>query len=140
LSPSPEKKEPPVRVLIADDHPYSRNGLRALLGTSPLVQVIGEARDGREALRLVEESHPEVVLMDVQMPVMDGLEATRYLKRHWPEIKVIMLTVYENRQTEALAAGADYFLVKGCPVEQMWSTRLKPKGKKPPYSSIRERH
>ena len=119
----------PIRILIADDHPYSRNGLRALLGTSPLVKVIGEAANGREAVRLVEQSQPDVVLMDVQMPVMDGLEATRYVKSQWPKVKVVMLTMYEGRQTDALAAGADDFLVKGGPVEKMWSVLLKCMGR-----------
>ncbi len=114
----------PIRVLIADDHPNSRNGLRALLATTTQVQLVGEAADGREAVRLVEESHPDVILMDAQMPVMDGLEATRYVKSHWPGIKVIMLTMYAGRQAEAIAAGVDTFLIKGCPIEQMWAAIL----------------
>lgn len=109
----------PVRILIVDDHPYSRNGLRALLTTMTQVKVVGEAGDGQEAVRLAEEAHPDVILMDVQMPVMDGLEATRYVKQHWPDVRVVMLTMYSARQKEALAAGADAFLIKGCPVEQM---------------------
>jgi DNA-binding NarL/FixJ family response regulator len=83
------------------------------------VKVVGEAGDGQEAVRLAEEAHPDVILMDVQMPVMDGLEATRYVKQHWPDVRVVMLTMYSARQKEALAAGADAFLIKGCPVEQM---------------------
>ena len=114
----------PVRILIVDDHLYSRNGLRALLTTLAHVKVVGEASDGREAVRLTEEAHPDVILMDVQMPVMNGLEATRYVKRRWPDVRVVMLTMYSTCQKEALAAGADAFLIKGCPVEQMCAAIL----------------
>lgn len=109
----------PIRVLIADDHRCSRSGLRALLSTLTQVKVVGEATDGQEAIRLTGEMQPDVVLMDAHMPVMDGLEATRRVKSQWPDVRVIMLTVYSTRRDEALAAGADAFLIKGCPVEQM---------------------
>jgi len=108
-----------TRVLIADDRPRSRDGLKALLLTWPEVEVVGEAADGREAVGLVEESHPDVVLMDSRMPVMDGLEATRLIKGNWPEVRVIVLTLYASHRTDALAAGADAFLVKGCPAEEL---------------------
>ena len=110
-----------IRVLIADDHPRSRRGLCALLATLPRVKVIGEAADGQEAVHLVETCHPDVVLMDAQMPVMDGLEASRSIKQQWPWTKIIMLTVYGGHRGEAHTAGVDVFLAKGCPIETLWS-------------------
>jgi DNA-binding NarL/FixJ family response regulator len=103
----------PRRVLVADDQRPTRQGLRALLAFMPDVQWVGEAADGCEAVVLVAQQRPDVVLMDVRMPVMDGLEATRRIKSRQPGVKVIMLSMYAEYQTEALAAGADTFLVKG---------------------------
>lgn len=106
-------------VVIADDRFRSRQGLRALLATQPRIEVVGEASDGWEALSLVEERRPDAVLMDHKMPAMDGLEATRRIKERWPEIKVIMLTMYGADRAEAMTAGADAFLVKGCSAEEL---------------------
>jgi DNA-binding NarL/FixJ family response regulator len=111
--------EPRIRVLIADDRPPSRNGLRALLASWSAVEHVYEAADGLEALQVVEELQPDVVLMDVHMPVMDGLEATRLLKRKWPAIKVIVLSISAMYRAKALTAGADGFLLKGCPTEDL---------------------
>ena len=107
------------QVLIVDDRTQTREGLKALLATAPLVQVVGEAADGREAMHLIEVRQPDVVLMDASMPVMDGLEATRLVKAQWPEVRVIVLTIHTALRAEALAAGADAFLVKGCPAGEL---------------------
>jgi DNA-binding NarL/FixJ family response regulator len=110
-----------IRMLIADDHPHSRKGLRALLSTCPVLEVIGEAQDGREAVQLVEECQPDVVLMDIQMPIWDGLQATRVIKTHWPEVRVIILTIRTAGRAAAISAGADGFLLKGCSSEALFA-------------------
>jgi DNA-binding NarL/FixJ family response regulator len=101
------------QIVIVDDQRPTRRGLQALLSFWPQVEVIGEAANGQDAVDLVAERRPDVVLMDVRMPVMDGLEATRRIKRQAPGVKVILMTLHAEYQAEALAAGADAFLVKG---------------------------
>jgi DNA-binding NarL/FixJ family response regulator len=106
-------------VLIVDDSATSREGLKALLSTFKHVEVVGEASDGREAIDKVRTHRPDVVLMDVHMPVMDGLEATRLIKRNWPDCRVVILTVYSHRFRDAIAAGADDFVGKGEPHDRL---------------------
>ena len=103
----------PLCVLIVDDQPRARKSVRALLSTWQRVGEIHESGNGREALRLVEEFRPDLVLMDARMPEMDGLEATRQIKARWPRVKVAVLSMYVENQAEALAAGADAFVSKG---------------------------
>jgi DNA-binding NarL/FixJ family response regulator len=101
-----------VRVLIADDRPTTRQGLRALLSLLPQVEIVAEAADGQESMDLVAKHLPDVVLMDMQMPVMDGVEATRRIKEQWPTVRIIALTLHPKYRAEALAAGVDVFLLK----------------------------
>jgi DNA-binding NarL/FixJ family response regulator len=107
-----QRVERRIRILIADDRPATRSGLKALLTLFAQVEVVGEAANGQESVDLVAEHKPDVVLMDMQMPVMDGLEATRRIKQQWPEVRVIVLTIYTKYRAQALAAGADAFLLK----------------------------
>jgi YesN/AraC family two-component response regulator len=117
--------EQPVRVLIVDDLSRSRDGLRTLLETWPkVIEVVGEAADGLEAILMVEKGQPDVVLMDAKMPVLDGLGATRLIKHRWPEVRIIMFTMYANHRINALNAGADAFLVKGCSADTLLETIL----------------
>jgi DNA-binding NarL/FixJ family response regulator len=109
----------PIRVLIVDDQPSARKGLKAVLAFYPEILVVGEAVNGQEAVQLVAEQLPHVVVMDLQMPVMDGVEATHLIKSRWPAIKVIVLTVQATRRGEALAAGAATFLLKGDGLEAL---------------------
>jgi DNA-binding NarL/FixJ family response regulator len=108
-----------IRVLIADDRPRSRTGLRALLSLRPEIEIVGEAVDGQQAVQMVEETQPDVILMDVLMPRMDGLQATQIIKSRWPVLKVVVVTMNALHQSEAMAAGADSFVVKGCPSEEI---------------------
>jgi DNA-binding NarL/FixJ family response regulator len=103
----------PIRVLIVDDSARTRDGLRALLDTGADIELVGEATNGQDALRLVEELQPTVVLMDLEMPLMNGVEATRLIKQSWPATNVIVITSSAAKRAAALAAGADAFMIKG---------------------------
>ncbi|GHG31995.1 DNA-binding response regulator [Deinococcus indicus] len=106
--------EPSVRVLLVDDHAVVRQGLRLFLGLDPLIDVIGEAANGEEALAQVAALHPDVVIMDLMMPVMDGITATRALKRAHPDTEVIALTstLEEHKVNGAIEAGAISYMLK----------------------------
>jgi DNA-binding NarL/FixJ family response regulator len=121
------------RILICDDESRTRDALKALLlarelaqnaATSPQIQVVGEARDGNEAIRLMNIHHPEVIVMDACMPGMGGVEATRLIKKKWPGVKVIMLTMYSEQRQAAIEAGVDIFLNKGCVAEKLFDAIL----------------
>jgi len=109
------------RVLIVDDSPQVRQELRTLLTLAGDIEIVGEAADGLEAIRLAEALQPEVVLMDLEMPVLDGYEAARQIKSRWPACRVVALTVhgYEAARRKASQAGVDVFLVKGVSVETL---------------------
>jgi DNA-binding NarL/FixJ family response regulator len=103
-----------IRLLIADDHALVRSGLRSMLQREPGIEIAGEARNGREAVELCRSLRPDIVLMDVRMPEIDGLEATRAIKRELPETAVLMVTMHENRDymLEATKAGAAGYVLK----------------------------
>jgi len=107
--------------LLADDHKLVRAGIRSLLESLPDIEVVGEASDGREALRLVNEQRPRIVLMDIAMPLLNGLETTRRLSKAFPEVSVIVLSTYadEEHVYQALRAGASGFLMKGAAIEEL---------------------
>jgi len=111
-----------VQVLIVDDQPRARQSLKALLATWPLIGAMREAANGEEAIGSVEQARPDLVLMDVHMPVMNGLEATRRIKEHWPQVRIIALSIYGDYQADALVAGADAFVSKGEPPEKLLDT------------------
>jgi DNA-binding NarL/FixJ family response regulator len=103
-----------IRTLIADDHTLLRNGICALLEDEPDIMIVGEASDGREAVRLAGQLKPNVVLMDIAMPLLNGLEATRQIKHEHPEINVLVLTMYDNEEyfREMLEVGASGYIIK----------------------------
>jgi DNA-binding NarL/FixJ family response regulator len=113
-----------IPVLIVDDHPVVRHGLCAIVQTDPVLQVIGEAEDGDDAVTKVNLLKPRVVLMDIHMPRMDGLTATRKIKESSPRVAVVILTLYNTEQyvVEAVKAGAAGYLLKTASRDQICST------------------
>jgi DNA-binding NarL/FixJ family response regulator len=140
---------PTIHVLIADDRLPARSAMKALLSALesvmhpvcthidpaypslsatktreqelnlPHIVVVGEACQGAQAVELVEKYHPDVLLIDARMPVLNGMEATRLIKKRWPKTRVLMLSMYRNYELEAYQAGVDGFLLKGCPAEEL---------------------
>jgi two-component system response regulator NreC len=110
-----------IRVLIADDHTIVRSGVRLLLEAEPDIEVVGEALDGLEAISLAEALHPDVILMDIAMPGMDGLEATVHIKNSLPDTYVLVLTMHRTDDYffEMLDAGASGYILKGAQTEEL---------------------
>ena len=108
-----------IRVLICDDQMVVRMGLRAILSTAPGIKVVGEASDGAEALALVAETDPDVVLMDLKMPGVNGIQATRAMRERHPKVGVLVLTTYDADEWvfDAVRAGASGYLLKDTPRE-----------------------
>src|SRR5215208_1700139 len=113
----------PARLVLVDDHKLARDGLRDMLTDVVEVEIVGEAQDGKEALELCLCERPDLVLMDLRMPRMDGLEATRQIKRHQPQTSVLVMTMHENTDylLEALRAGAAGYILKDASQEDVIS-------------------
>ena len=105
----------PIRILVADDHTLFRDGMRALLGSVPDTEVVGEAATGAEAIARAVDLQPDVVLMDIQMPGINGIEATRRIVRDSPHVAVIVVTMFEDNDSvfAAMRAGAKGYVLKG---------------------------
>jgi DNA-binding NarL/FixJ family response regulator len=114
----------PIKVLIADDHSLVRQGLRRYLDMADDIEVVGEAANGEEAISLVEKAKPDIVLLDIRMPEMDGLEAARKIRERFPSVGAIMLTAYDDRQfvVEAVRAGARGYVLKARDAEHLIQT------------------
>jgi len=111
----------PVKILLVDDQPLFREGLRTLLSVHSDFEIVGEARNGQEAINLVRSHHPSVVLMDLQMPVLDGVAATRRLREEHPDCCVIVLTTFDDDEMvfDGLRAGAIGYLLKDASSEKL---------------------
>ena len=128
-----------IRVLIADDHTIVRSGVRLLLESETDIEVVGEATNGKEALTLVEELHPDVVLMDIAMPEVDGLEATKTIISQWPNTAVLVLTMHRSDEYffEMIKAGASGYVLKGAEINELiHAIRVVAKGEVFLYPSI----
>ena len=112
-----------IRILIADDHTLLRTGICAILEDEPDMQIVGEASDGREAVRLASQLKPHVMLMDIAMPLLNGLEATRQIKREHPEINILVLTMYDNEEyfRQMLEVGASGYIIKRAAASELVS-------------------
>lgn len=110
-----------ITVLLAEDHTIVRKGLCSLLNETKTIQVIGEAENGRITLELVENLHPDIVVMDISMPLLNGLEATRQIKKRFPETKVLILTMHVNEEYifEIIDVGASGYIVKKAAPEEL---------------------
>lgn len=111
----------PIRILLADDHTVVRSGLSAVLAMQDDFKIVGEAGDGEETLRLCENLHPDVVLMDLLMPKLNGVAATKAIKERWPQIQVIALTSFKEKEyvEGALKAGASGYLLKNVSANEL---------------------
>jgi DNA-binding NarL/FixJ family response regulator len=110
-----------IRVFLADDHRILRLGVRALLERERDITVVGEAEDGRKALKLIPQASPDVVLMDISMPGLNGVDVTRQIRKELPEVRVLALSMHTDRRmvSEMLKAGAQGYLVKDCTGEEL---------------------
>jgi NarL family two-component system response regulator LiaR len=112
-----------IRILLADDHPILREGLRAVLETQPDFEVIAEAANGLEAMRLAIDLQPDILLLDLEMPLLDGVETIRRLRQQQPHFRIIVFTAFDNdeRIIHAVQAGANGYLLKEAPRDELFS-------------------
>jgi two-component system response regulator NreC len=118
---SPSERSEPIRVLLVDDHAILRQGVHALLAREPDILVVGEAGDGQEALDQMPELRPDVVIMDIVMPRMNGLEATRLLKERYPNVRTLILSMYDDQEyvVQIIQAGAAGYVLKRVVTEDL---------------------
>lgn len=128
----------PLRILLVDDHTLFRKGVRALLTHHPDFEVVGEAGDGFEAITVARETMPDVILMDIDMPQCNGLEATRVIHREMPHVRIVMLTVSvdDDNLFEAIKVGAQGYLVKDLEPHQLYDFLLATSRGEAPLSGI----
>jgi DNA-binding NarL/FixJ family response regulator len=111
-----------LRLVVVDDRERTRRALRALFGACPDLEVVGDAADGAEVIERVAREQPDLVIMDLHMPVVDGLQATVRIKQRWPRVRVLILSLATDARDEALASGADAFVAKGDPEDVLLET------------------
>jgi len=111
----------PIKVMLVDDHRLVRAGFKALLEDDPEIEIVGEASNGKEAIEKAEQLRPDVILMDISMPVMGGMEATAEIKKRFPDIKVLIVTMHDNEEYlfPVLRAGASGYIIKGAAPEEL---------------------
>ena len=121
MSPEESSSHANINVVLADDHILVRQGIRQFLEETGDIKVIAEAGDGAEAVQLVQQLSPDVVVMDINMPKVTGVEATRRIKQHFPAVKILVLTAYDDAPwiRALLHAGADGYILKTAPAEEL---------------------
>lgn len=132
----------PIRILIADDHTIFRSGLKLLLNSEPDMQIVGEVEDGEGAIRLAGELRPDVILMDIGMPKVNGIEATRQIHETYPEVHILVLTMHRSEEYffQMLSAGASGYILKAADTDQLISAvRTVGRGEVFLYPSMAER-